>query len=446
MVAETGTLAEADADEGSGAQPGGGRQSGSQSDSESGSDSGSDSGSAPDGHFNGQQSIWTFEFLALCAISMLAFSNIAIFYSFYSYLTELGVAPAWRGPLLALEPLTALLVRPFLGRFLTLGNSVRFMRVGLGLATLALLSYPFSTSIPLLALVRVLHGLGFVMLVGGIMGMITVILPREKSAQGFGLFSVTILLPYAIMPPFVELVLPHLPGHGYAYALAAPLMLPAFLLLRPLGRRTRALAKTLHPSHLEKPSWTEVRQGLRTPAVALLILGNLLLVMAHSIVFFFMRDFAVLLGAGNPGMFFTYANAATITVRVTGGHLLDRIDKGRMLVWAFLGLAVLLPLFGQAGTPFRLFGLALLYGSGIALTMPLLNASMLTVSTPRLRANNANLMMVAVDAGFFSGPFLAGALLAAGMTHAGLFCVGGGIMLLAGLCMLPVGRALRRLA
>ena len=450
VVAETGTLAEDDLGADSGGDSGPDNQSGDQSGGQSGSQSGSPSGSSEDGHFNGQQSIWTFEFLALCAISMLAFSNIAIFYSFYSYLTELGVAPAWRGPLLALEPLTALLVRPFLGRFLTLGNSVRFMRVGLGLATLALLSYPVTTSIPLLALVRVLHGLGFVVLVGGIMGVITVILPREKSAQGFGLFSVTILLPYAFMPPFVEMVLPYLsghgPGHGAAYALAAPLMLPAFLLLRPLGRRTRALALTLHPSHLEKPSWAEVRQGLRTPSVSLLLLGNLLLVMAHSIIFFFMRDFAVLLGAGNPGMFFTFANAATITGRVTGGHLLDKVDKGRVLVLAFLGLAVLLPLFGQAGTPFRLFGLALLYGSGIALTMPLLNASMLTVSTPRLRANNANLMMVAVDAGFFSGPFLAGALLAAGMTHAGLFCVGGGIMLLAGLCMLPVGRALRRLA
>lgn len=406
---------------------------------------GQEPGGQPDGQHdgqpNGQQGIWSFEFLALCSISVLAFCNIAIFYGFYSYLTELGIAPAWRGPLLALEPFTALLVRPFLGRFLTLNNSVRFMRVGLGLATLALLSYPFTTAIPALALVRIMHGLGFVILVGGLMGVLTVVLPREKSAQGFGLFSVTILLPYAIMPPFVELVLPYLPGHGAAYALAAPLMLPAFLLLRPLGRRTRALAETLHPSHLVKPSWAEVRQGLRDPSVFLLLVGNLFLVAAHSIVFFFMRDFAVLLGAGNPGMFFTCANAATITLRVTGGHLLDKIDKGRMLVGAFLGLAILLPLFGQAGTPLKLFGLAVLYGSGMALTMPLLNASMLQVSPPKLRAYNANLMMVSVDAGFFAGPFLGGMLLAAGLNHAGLFSVGGAIMLLAGLCVLPVGRA-----
>lgn len=385
------------------------------------------------------------EFLSLCAISVLAFCNIAIFYGFYAYLTELGIPPAWRGPLLALEPLTALLVRPFLGRFLSLGNGVRFMRAGMALATLSLLCYPFAKTILAIALVRMLHGLGFVTVVGGLLGTLTAFLPRRKSAQGFGLFSVTILLPYALMPPFVELVLPHLPGHGAAYALAAPLMLPAFLLLRPLGRRTRALAAALHPEHQHKPSWAEVRQGLRTPSVALLIAGNLCLVAAHSIVFFFMRDFAVLLGAGNPGMFFTYANAATITLRVLGGHLLDRVDKGRVLVWAFAGLAGLLPLFGQAGGPLALFGMAALYGSGMALTMPLLNASMLYVSPPKLRAFNANLLMVAVDAGFFAGPFLGGMLLAAGWSHAGLFCVGGGFMLAAGLCMLPVGREMRRL-
>ena len=401
-------------------------------------------GGLPNDPSSGQQGLWTYEFLSLCAISVLAFCNIAIFYSFYSYLTELGIPPAWRGPLLALEPLTALLVRPVLGRFLTLGNSVRFMRMGLCLATLALLCYPFTTAIAALALVRVLHGLGFVILVGGLMGVLTVVLPREKSAQGFGLFSVTILLPYAIMPPFVELVLPHLPGHGAAYALAAPLMLPAFLLLGPLGRRTRALAQTLHPSHLIKPSWTEVRQGLGKPSVALLIAANLFLVTAHSIIFFFMRDYAVLLGAGNPGMFFSYANAATIALRVTCGHLLDRVDKGRLLTLAFLGLAVLVPLFGWAGIPPALFGMAVLYGAGMALTMPLLNASMLQVSPPNLRAYNANLMMVAVDAGFFAGPFLGGMLLAAGLSHAGLFSVSGGFMLLAGLCALPVGRAMRR--
>ena len=264
--------------------------------------------------------------MAICAISILAFCNIAIFYGFYSYLTELGVAPHWRGPLLSLEPLTALVARPFLGRYLTLKNGVRFMRVGMGLATCALVSYPFAHHIALLAAVRVLHGLGFVMVVTGLMGTLMAFLPKDKMAQGFGLFSVTILVPYAIMPPFVELLLPHLSSHGWAYALAAPLMLPAFLLLAPLGRRTRALAATLPAAHLTRPGWDEVRQALRSAGVVLLVAANFFLVAAHAIVFFFMRDFAVGIGAANPGEFFTFANAANILLRVGGGRVLDKLN------------------------------------------------------------------------------------------------------------------------
>jgi len=389
--------------------------------------------------------LWSFEFIALCAISTLAFSNIAIFYGFYDYLSDIGVEPAWRGPLLSLEPLTALLVRPFFGRYLTLGNGTKFIRVGLCLATAALVSYPFATVIPVLALVRVLHGAGFVAIVAGLMGILTSFLPQNKIAQGFGLFSITILLPYAIVPPFIELLLPHLSGgHGMAYAVAAPLMLPAFLLLRPLSRKTRTMAAALPPEYRQKPTWAEVREGIASPGVTSLVVANMLLVSAHAIVFFFMRDFALGLGAANPGMFFTCANAATITLRVTGARALNRIDQGGTLVRAFFGLGVLLPLFALAGGPGILWGMAVLYGTGMGLTMPLINASMITISPPRLKAFNANLIMVAVDAGFFAGPLLGGALLAGGWTRPGLFILGGGFMATAGLLMVPVARRMRQ--
>jgi MFS family permease len=386
----------------------------------------------------------SFEFLAVCAISVLAFCNIAIFYGFYSYLTDLGIAPAWRGPLLALEPLTSLLVRPFLGRYLTVKNSVQFMRVGMALATASLLSYPFATTIPLLACVRILHGLGFVTVVTGLMGTLVAFLPHDKTAQGFGLFSVTILLPYAIMPPFVEVLLPHLASHGEAYALAAPLMLPAFLLLVPLARRTRALAATLPASHLERPGWDEVRAALKSAGVILLVGANFCLVAAHAIVFFFMRDFATSLGTSNPGAFFTCANAATIAVRVMGGRILDRMGKGPALQLTFLALAVLVPLFAYAGLPTVLLSMAALYGTGMALTMPLVNSSMMAISTPRLRTYNANLLMIAVDAGFFVGPFLGGAIMAADFGYRVLFGASGAIMFAAALCARPVARIMRR--
>jgi MFS family permease len=86
--------------------------------------------------------------------------------------------------------------------------------------------------------------------------------------------------------------------------------------------------------------------------------------------------------------------------------------------------------------------MAFLYGTGMALTMPLINSSMVVISTPRLRTYNANLLMIAVDAGFFVGPFLGGAIMAADAGHAVLFGVSGGIMLAAALCARFVARIL----
>lgn len=392
----------------------------------------------------GPTSLWTFEFAALCAISVLAFSNISIFYGFYGHLTDIGIPPAWRGPLLALEPLTAFVLRPFLGRYLTMGNGVRFMAAGFSLLALSLASYPLATSVPALAAVRLAHGTGFAVTIGGLMGVLMGILPREKSAQGFGLFSLTILVPYALMPMFVELLLPHVAGTAEVYALAAPLMVPALLLVALLRGRVREKARGMPGEQKDRLEWSEVRQGLAQPGVLLLVTANLCFVAAQSIVFFFMRDFAVGLGAGNPGLFFTCANVAVIVVRVAGGPLLDRLDKGRALFWAYLWLAALVPLFVLAGQPAVLLGMAVLYGLGMALSMPLTNSCMLHISPPRLRVYNANLLMLAVDAGFFAGPFLGGMLLAAGWTHAGLFDAGGALMLAAGLCILPVARQMRR--
>jgi len=388
----------------------------------------------------GPQSLATYEFSALCSVSLLCFCNLAIFYGFYNYLQQLDIPAGWRGPLLALEPLTALALRPWLSTVLNLSNSVRAMRVGVGLAVLALLSYPFATSIPAIAVVRVVHGAGYVLLASGLIAAFTHFLPRGQVAQGFGILSLTSLLPSALMPPFVEAVTPHLPGPGYAYAMAAPLMLPALLLLAPLGRKARAMAAALPPEHSQRPTWSELRANLRSPGVLPLLLGQLGMLTGHTIVYFFIKGWSLSLGAGNPGLFFTCANIATIGLRVLGMRLLDRLNPGRATGLALFFLAVLVPCFALAGGPLSLNGMAVLYGLALGLGMPLFNAAMYRVSPAHLRGLNTNLLLVALDAGFIFGPMIGGAVLAEGMPLQDLFVLCGGLFLLSGLALLPVAR------
>jgi len=386
------------------------------------------------------RSLWTYEFAALWLAALFCFCNMAIFYGFYNHLAGLGISPGARGPLLALEPLTALVCRPFLSAMLHLRNSMRAMRLGIVLVVAALASYPFVSAVPAIAAVRVLHGLGYVIWISALMTAFTRVLPGGRVAQGFGLLSLASLLPAALMPPFVEVVARFLPSPGWTYAMAAPLMLAALLFLRPLGPRLRRLADALPGDAIERPTWREVLGGLLAPGVAPLLAAYLLLLLGHTMVYFFMKTWALSLGAANPGLFFAVANLATIALRVGVAGKLDTLNPGRWVGAGMLALGLLVPCFGIAGSHALLLGLAAFYGVLLGANMPLVNTAMFRVSAPRLRPANVNLLLVAMDAGFILGPLAGGWLLAADFGLRGVFVAAGAAIFAGGLLALPTGR------
>ena len=167
---------------------------------------------------------------------------------------------------------------------------------------------------------------------------------------------------------------------------------------------------------------------------------QLLLISGHTIVYFFMKSWALHIGAGNPGLFFTCVNLSTIAVRVLGMGALDKVNPARTTGLAMLFMAGLVPAFSLAGSGTALLFMAAPFGLALGLTMPLLNAAMFRASPVQLRAANANLLMLALDAGFILGPVIGGHMLAAGAPLPLLFAVCGGVMLAGGLCVLRAAR------
>ncbi len=162
--------------------------------------------------------LFTFEFVSLCFVSFFAFCNMAVFFSFYGYLARLGIPVEWRGLLLGLEPMSAFALRLAIIPLLHLGNAVRVMMLALVMLVAALCSYLWVLTIPGLILLRVFHGAAFVLLVSASMSLLVHLIPRDRSAQGFGIMSVTVLVPYAVMPLVTDLLLPMLPSEAYLYA------------------------------------------------------------------------------------------------------------------------------------------------------------------------------------------------------------------------------------
>jgi predicted MFS family arabinose efflux permease len=387
------------------------------------------------------KSLFSAEFVALCFICFFAFCNLSVFYGFYSYLGTIGIPVHWRGFLVGLEPMTSFVLRLAVVPLLDAGNAIKVLLASLLLVIVTLCSYLWAVTVEALVLVRILHGLAFVLLVTAGTSLLVQFIPKERSAQGFGIMSVAILSPYAVMPLVTEILLRSLGSTPLVYAAVSVLAVPAIVLLWVLhGRIDQALGSGRGPL-FRRPTSRELAANLRHRSILVLLGVNFLLYLGHTTVFFFVKDFAAAGLGGDPGVFFTLSTLATIFVRLAGGVVLDRIDKVCGLRVALPLLAAFFVLLPRIGTISGFYFLAVFYGTCLGVATPLLNSALFLASPPSLRAVNTNLSLFMMDAAFFMSPYTVGVLLAGGVSYAVLYTGCAGCLLTAAglLYLLPTG-------
>lgn len=365
----------------------------------------------------------TPEFLALGFVVFCAFCQIALFYGLMAYLERIGIPKVWRGPLVSLEPLTAFLLRPLVVPLIHGGNALRVLLASLALVVLVLLGYPFATTIPAMAALRVMHGIAFLLLVSAAMSLFVLFIPRSRSGAAFGFIGVATQMPYAIMPALAERLLPRMGNESRVYALMSCMGVVALLALLAITPRLKRALSGLPQTSASRPSWPELKEDLGRRAVQRLLLLNALLFLASTTIFFFMKGWLATLGRGRVDLFFTLSILAGLGIRLLGGTLFDRFEKTRVLWGILSGLGLVFLLLPRVPAGFYL--LAPLYGALLATAFALLNGLMFEVSEPRFRGLNSNMMMVMMDAGFFLAPTLGGLLLERGLGYTALFSICG---------------------
>ena len=374
--------------------------------------------------------LFTFEFISLNLVIFFAFCNMAVFYSFFSYLERIGIPAEWRGFLVGLEPMSAFVLRLAAVPMLHAGNAASAMLIALSMIVAALCSYGWVISIPGLIALRIFHGAAFVLLVSASMALVVHFIPKEKSGQGFGFVSVSVLVPYAIMPLVTEILLRYTQNEAQIYRGVTILAAPGFVFLLMLRKRLKSLLGGMERALISRPKLDEIRQNLKEPRIILLLAVNLFLYLCYASVFFFMKGYAAANSISEVGGFFTIATLVMIALRLSGGLFFDKIDKMRMLqVFTFL-LVPCLVLFGYMKTDRTLYLMAGYYGLCIGFIMPLLNASLFDVSPPHLRGVNTNLALFVMDAGFFLSPYVGGAYIASGHSFSSIFNICAGFILI----------------
>jgi MFS family permease len=298
------------------------------------------------------------------------------------------------------------------------------------LLALILCAYTVTLSLPGLILLRICHGAAFVMLVSAGVALLVHFIPREKSAQGFGVMSLASLIPYAVAPMLTEIALSHFRNEAVIYALVSILAIPGIALIFAVGPRIRNMIVKMDPGYLQRPAIGQLWQNIRQVPVILILAMNLLIFFTYATVFYFIKSFLVVQGIGQDvGIFFAVSMVVMIAIRTGFGQVMDSGSKVRTLGAMALFLAVVYMLLPWVDSLFKLSLTAVCYGLAMGCILPLLNSIMFECSSRQFQGINSNLMLFMMDAGYSLCPVIMGTILASGGSFNLLFLICSGTTL-----------------
>jgi predicted MFS family arabinose efflux permease len=356
----------------------------------------------------GSDRLLTKEFIAINVMIFLTYCNIAVFFTFHQYLGTLPIPAEWFGTLIGLFSVTGLVIRPFISPLLHPGNAKPWIAVGCAVVIGSLLGYSFATDLWTMALIRTIHGLGYVVLGTALLSRLVACIPKERSAQAFGLMAVITLLPYAVIPPVLGPFVPDSGGFiglmrlsALAMGLIFPLLLVRTPTVEPLSRESG-----------QPIGFREVLDNLKNRRLIALFVISCIVWTTFTPVFYFLKDYGISIGIRNPGWFFTLSTASEIGVRLFAGRLLDKGNKFTFLAGSLAWVSVVFVAMAHLRGEFAFHTVAILLGLGWGVVMPVLNALVFDVSESRYRALNTNLAVEMFQLGCVAGPVMGGAIVA----------------------------------
>ncbi len=380
--------------------------------------------------------LFSRDFILLFCMAMCSNIGIAVFYCFEQWLEAVHISPNWRGALISALFAMILIFRP-LASFLLFGRGKLWtLAVSITVSSLVMLGYLFTSPthpIEFILALRLIQGIALAFYSSCVVAVLVSCIPKGQSAHGFALFSLTSLLPYAVVPALSEYILPLLGNEPRLFAATAALGLPALLMLIPLSPRLKASDPT--PQQNENSlSGRALRHAVSHSGLLFVYLACLIFGIVTMMVISFIKGLCTLNGLP-PALFFSTYTLVMIVVRVLGGRRLNTLPRYQATSICCVVLA--LALLGLAWGPGWAFvAFTALYGLGLSVLYPLLAAVIYDRSAPGTHSINSNVMMSTFDASGIFGPMFGGLVIQAGFGYRGVFVAAGLSILLCSLCML----------
>jgi MFS family permease len=317
-----------------------------------------------------------------------------------AYLTSLGGAE-YKGLIISLFTVTAMLSRPFSGKLADRIGRVPVMMAGSIVCLICSLFYPILTTVSGFLLLRLIHGFSTGFTPTGQTALLSDMIPAERRGEAMGLLGTAGSLGMACGPAIGGLV-------ASAYRLDPMFYLSSFcgLVSIIIIFQVRETLKEKHPINFALLKIH--KRDLFEPRVILPCIIMVLCSYSYGAAFTVLPDLGDFIGIKNKGVIFTFLTVASLIIRLVGGKASDRFGRKPVLRVSSLVIAIAMLVIAFADNKLVLLIGVSLYGLGQGATSPTLLAWATDLSNPEHKGRGIASLYIFMELGIGVGAFASG--------------------------------------
>lgn len=359
--------------------------------------------------------------LTLFTAGLLFWSSLAsLLPTLPLYIQDVGGTRQQIGIVMGSFAIGLLLSRAWLGRLADRRSRKLVLLIGMAAVAIAPLGYLFVSSIPLLMVIRAVHGISIAAFATAYSALVVDLSPESHRGEVIGYMSLVNPLGVAFGPALGG-YLQEWAGYGPLFLLSAGLGVVGLICTTQV--KDVRLVQDPAARATAEPFWSLLwTPRLRIPALVLLLIG-----LDFGALSTFAPLFVAETGVNlNAGLIYTAAAIASFSIRLTTGRASDRYGRGLFITVSLVFYMLSMLLLWQANTVAAFLIAGLLEGAGAGMLIPMIAALMADRAYRHERGRMFALCMVGFDVGIaLAGPGLG--FLAESIGYRGIFGLAGGL-------------------
>lgn len=345
--------------------------------------------------------LWTLPFVLTFMVSLLASIAAQMVTSLIAkYSISLGASLTLAGTIAALLSFAALAARPFTGIIADRFSRKNVMVVAIALIFCCIVAYLFCSSIPLLMVIRIVHGIGFALQLVSGMALASTFLPDERIGEGLGYFGLASILAMAVGPN-IGLTLYNSFGLMVPFYVAGAMLLIGLVvtLMIPAPPQVKAPQKERQPFKLS---------NLVAPNLLILSMVVCFFSAGNGIINTYLPLVGEAKGIDNVGVFFTAYAISVFLTRPFTGKLLDKRGLGVLLVPSIIIGTIGVVMLGMATHTYQIVLAGIFKAIGQGTATACIQATCVKILGRERAGVASSTCLLGQDLGNAVGPILAG--------------------------------------